>query len=80
MLTYALKLAQRYDGLIVATFPDIPAAVAYGRDHDEAIDEALPALEAALSRYVSAGHDLPVPRARGSLAITTERYEPAAAI
>lgn len=74
MLTYALKLAQRYDGLVIATFPDVPAAVAYGRDHDEAIEQALPALEAALSRYVTAGHDLPMPRSPGGLAVTTVNY------
>ena len=74
MLTYALKLAHRYDGLVIATFPDVPAAVAYGRDHDEAIEQALPALEAALSRYVTAGHELPVPRSMSQIAVTTHSY------
>ena len=74
MVTYALKLAHRYDGLVIATFPDVPAAVAYGRDHDEAVEQALPALEAALARYVTAGHALPVARSTGSLTVSSAQY------
>ncbi len=74
MLTYALKLAHRYDGLVIATFPDVPAAVAYGRDHDEAIEQAQGALEAALARYEAAGHALPLPRASGALTVSTDKY------
>ena len=74
MLTYAVKLANRYDGLVIATFPDVPAAVAYGRDHEEAIEEAESALEAALDRYVRAGHELPRPRATSKLSVTTHRF------
>jgi predicted RNase H-like HicB family nuclease len=74
MLTYALKLAHRYDGLVIATFPDVPAAVAYGRDHEEAVEQAQATLEAALDRYVMAGHELPLPRATGHFSISTEKY------
>ena len=74
MLSYALTLAHRYDGLVIATFPDIPEAVAYGRDHDEACEEALKALEAALTRYHGSGRALPHPTALGALTVTTEKF------
>lgn len=74
MLTYALKLAQRYDGMVLATFPDVPDAVALGRDHEEACEEALCALEAALARCQASGRELPAPRASGNLSVTTEKF------
>lgn len=74
MLSYALTLAHRYDGLVIATFPDIPEAVAYGRDHDEAYEEAIKALEATLARYHGSGRDLPYPATPGNLTITTEKF------
>ena len=75
MLTYAVKLASRYDGLVIATFPDVPAAIAYGRDHEEAIEQAEGALEAALIRYMRAGHELPIPRAQSPLTVTAKLVE-----
>jgi predicted RNase H-like HicB family nuclease len=49
MLTYAMRLSTRYDGMVVATFPDVPDAVGYGRDDEEAREEGLKALQAALA-------------------------------
>lgn len=49
MLTYAMRLATRYDGMVVASFPDFPDVVGYGRDDEEAREEGLKALEAALA-------------------------------
>jgi predicted RNase H-like HicB family nuclease len=74
MLTYALKLASNYNGMVMATFPDVPEAMALGRDHDEAIEEAKRALEAALERYQAEGRAFPAPRATGSLQVSTDRF------
>ena len=74
MLTYSLRLATNYNGMVMATFPDVPEAVALGRDHEEALEEAKRALEAVLERYEAEGRDFPRPRAGGSLRVTTERY------
>lgn len=74
MLTYALKLASYYDGMVLATFPDVPEARALGRDHDEAVEEAKPALEAALERYVLEGRPFPKARAGGKLLVSTDRF------
>jgi antitoxin HicB len=74
MLTYALKLAPNYNGMVMATFPDVPEAMALGRDHEEALEQAKQALEAALERYAAEGRDFPSPRAGGTLRVTTEKF------
>lgn len=74
MLTYSLKLAWNYDGMVIATFPDVPECCALGRDDEEAVEQARHALEAVLERYQEEGRDLPAPRAVGTLKVTTERF------
>ena len=69
---YAVTLARRYDGLFVASFPDMPDAVAYGRDGEEALDEAAKSLAAAIRRRLLRGEELPEPRAEGSVRIHQE--------
>jgi predicted RNase H-like HicB family nuclease len=72
MPDYAVRLTRRHDGLCVASFPDVPEAVAYGRDDEEALEEAAKSLEAAFRRRILGGHDLPEPRAQGPLLIYQE--------
>jgi predicted RNase H-like HicB family nuclease len=74
MLTYALKLADRYDGMIIATFPDLPEAMAMGRDYDEACEQAQCALEATLERYADEGRPFPQPSSSGRLTVSTEKF------
>ena len=74
MLTYSLKLATNYNGMVMATFPDVPEAMALGRDDTEAVEEAKHALEAALERYEAEGRALPLPRAAGTERVTTEKF------
>ena len=74
MVTYALRLATNYNGMVMATFPDVPEAMALGRDDQEAVEQARHALEAALGLYAAEGRDLPTPRARGTLHVTTEKF------
>ena len=74
MLTYAMRLATRYDGMVVATFPDVPDAVGYGRDDEEAREEGLKALEATLDLCQRAGAPLPLPCAAGAVTVTTARF------
>jgi antitoxin HicB len=69
MPDYAVTLARRYDGLFVARFPDVPDAVAFGRDNEEALEEASRSLEAAFRRRILNNEDLPEPRASGPLLI-----------
>jgi len=47
------------DGTVLVTFPDIPEAITFGADKDEAMLHAVDALETALSMYVDARKPLP---------------------
>jgi len=49
------------DGTVLVTFPDVPEAITFGADEDEALLQAVDALETALTFYVDARKPLPVP-------------------
>jgi antitoxin HicB len=72
MLTFALNLSQRTDGTVMATFPDVPMAVAYGDSEADAVRKAEDALKNALDRYAQAGFQLPPARSRGQRSITVD--------
>ena len=65
MASYAVELMTRYDGLVIATFPDLPGVSALGRDDEEALGEA----KRALDEHARSGEMLPEPAARGSTMI-----------
>ena len=76
MAGYAVKLTTRYDGMVVATFPDLPDVAALGVDDEDAIAEAKRALEEALTAYRREGVEPPAPSASGA---TIELAAPAMA-
>lgn len=47
------------DGTVLVQFPDVPEAITFGADEDEALLQAVDALETALSFYVDARKPLP---------------------
>jgi antitoxin HicB len=49
------------DGAVLVNFPDVPEAITFGADTDEALMYAVDALETALSFYVDDRKPLPVP-------------------
>ena len=49
------------EGTVLVTFPDVPEAITFGADTDEALLYAVDALESALSFYVDDRKPLPVP-------------------
>lgn len=51
------------EGSVLVTFPDVPEAITFGQDEDEALLQAVDALETGLSFYVEARRPLPVPSA-----------------
>ena len=55
MASYAVRLVTRYDGLVIASFPDLPGVTALGRDDEEAREEARRALAAELAAYEAKG-------------------------
>lgn len=46
---------------MLVTFPDVPEAITFGADADEALLKAVDALESALSFYVDDRKPLPTP-------------------
>ena len=70
MVSYAVRLVTRYDGLVIATFPDLPGVTALGRDDEEARDEARRALEAELAAYEAKGIAPPEPSTRNGAMIS----------
>lgn len=72
MVSYAVRLATRYDGLVIATFPDLPGVTALGRDDEEARDEARRALEAELASYEARGLAPPEPATHGGTMVSLE--------
>lgn len=47
--------------MVLATFPDVPEAVACGESEDEAVARARSVLDVILRRYASEGKALPQP-------------------
>ena len=60
MLDYPVTLTPD-DGTVLVTFADVPEAITFGADQEEALLQAVDALETALSLYVDARKPLPVP-------------------
>ena len=65
MAAYAVEFVTRYDGLVIASFPDLPGVSALGRDDEEALDEA----KRALDEHARSGELLPEPVAAGGTRI-----------
>jgi antitoxin HicB len=59
MFDYPVTLTPDGDSVLV-TFADVPEALTFGADEDEALLQAVDALETALSFYVQARRPLPV--------------------
>ena len=49
------------DGSVLVTFADVPEAITFGADEQEALMQAVDALESGLSFYVDARQPLPTP-------------------
>ena len=60
MAAYAVEFVTRYDGLVIASFPDLPGVSALGRDDEEALGEA----QRALAEHARSGEPLPAPVAQ----------------
>ena len=72
MLRYPVTLKRDTNGTMRVEFPDVPEANTFGEDADEALIEAVDALESALSLYVEDRRDIPKPsqvKARGKAVI-----------
>lgn len=61
MFDYPVTLTPDDNGTVLVTFADVPEAITFGADADEALLQAVDALESALAFYVDARQPLPVP-------------------
>lgn len=69
MPSYAVELTTRYDGLVIATFPDLPGVTALGVDDEDARAGARRALEEALVMIGREGGAPPEARSQGGARI-----------
>ena len=72
MVSYAVRLVTRYDGLVIATFPDLPGVTALGRDDEEALDEARRALADELVTFAASGVAPPPPTTQSGVKVSAE--------
>ena len=64
MLRYHVKLSKDTNGTILAEVPDVPGAVTFGEDREEALLRAPDAIETVLIGYMADRRDIPMPRPR----------------
>lgn len=65
MLRYPVKLSKDTNDTILLEVPDVPEAVTFGEDREEALLRAPDAIETVLIGYMSDRRDIPLSRARG---------------
>ena len=63
MLRYHVKLSKDTNDTILAEVPDVPGAVTFGEDREEALLRAPDAIETVLIGYIADRRDIPMPRA-----------------
>ena len=61
MFDYPVILTPDDNDTVLVTFPDVPEAITFGADEDEALLQAVDALESALAFYVGERQPLPAP-------------------
>ena len=61
MFSYPVKMERDSNNTFLVTFPDIPEAVSMGHDEDEALLNALDALESAIEIYFDEKREVPPP-------------------
>lgn len=66
MFDYPVTLSQDDNGTVLVTFADVPEAITFGANEDEALLHAVDALETGLSFYMDARRPLPAPSAPGA--------------
>jgi antitoxin HicB len=64
MYRYLANFTPDSNGTVLVTFPDVPEAITFGEDEEDACRRGAEALEAALSMYMDQGLDIPKPAQR----------------
>jgi len=63
MLRYHVKLSRDTNDTVLVEVPDVPGALTFGQDREEALLRAPDAIETVLIGYMSDRRDIPKPRA-----------------
>lgn len=64
-MRYAVKLAHDDNGIILVTVPDIPEAITFGDDREDALARAADAIETAIMGMIAVRENIPPPKAKG---------------
>ena len=65
-MRYAVTLAPDNNGTLLVTVPDLPEAVTFGEDREDALARAVDAIETALMGAMAAREDIPAPESSGA--------------
>jgi antitoxin HicB len=68
-MRYAVNLAPDDNGTFLVTVPDIPEAITYGEDREDALARAVDAIETAIIGAMAAREDVPASKAKGRDAV-----------
>jgi antitoxin HicB len=69
-LRYAVSLANDDNGTVLVTVPDLPDALTFGEDRNDALARAVDATESALMGRMAAREAIPDPKADGPDLVT----------
>jgi antitoxin HicB len=69
---FAVTLVNDPDGGVLATFPDVPEAITYGDDRDDAVRSAQEALAVALFGYLKEGRPIPISKRRSGVLVAPQ--------
>ena len=70
--SFRVLLQNDPDGGMLATFPDVPEAIAYGADRDDALRSAREALAVALFGYLKEGRKLPAAKRKSGVPVAPQ--------
>jgi antitoxin HicB len=69
---FAVTLVNDPDGGVLATFPDVPEAITYGDDREDAVRSAQEALAVALFGYLKEGRPIPITKRKSGLFVAPQ--------
>ena len=69
-MRYAVNLSPDDNGTILVTVPDIPEAITFGEDRDDALARTVDAIETAIMDAMAAREDVPSLKALGAEYVT----------
>ena len=69
-MRYAVELTPDDNGTLLVTVPDLPEAITFGGDREEALARAVDAIESALMGAIAARETIAEPKARGADYVT----------